>query len=95
MTIPKNGCRGATVAPWRNNLDKSKQKHNDPSHNNDISKKNWSRCGIVAPWTNTSAKSKQKHNTPSHYNENLKKNGVGVARWHLKKYLYNSKQIIF
>ena len=32
----KNFCCGdGMVAPWRNTLAKSKQKHNAPSHNND------------------------------------------------------------
>ena len=72
------------VAPWRNNLAKSKQKHNAPSQIMTIPK-NWCRGGIVTPWRNTFVKSKQKHYAPSQNNDNSEKIiflGVGVAWWH-------------
>ena len=98
MTNPGEnlGCRGGMVAPWRNALAKSKQKHNPPclSLSHDKSKKSIFLGVGVASWINALDKSKQKTDF-QHYWQIQKLKNLGcrsgmVASWNT---LANSKHI--
>ena len=86
MTIPKNLYGGLGVSWWHPEEIRWLSPSGNimpPSHNNDVSKKNFGcRDGMVEPWRNTLAKSKQNHNALPIIMTIPKEFVVGVTWWH-------------